>query len=472
MEKKAGINRWVFFIPAYIMVTLFLALYLILAFNARFTGDDFFYLWLRKLFGSWNGMIYQYNDWSGRWTAHYVACKLISGWTNILFLPVIFLSTLTLLYSSVQLGLKKILKFYCVELSKNNLSLFCLLFVATFFFSCYGIGETWFWYIIVITYLWSLIGFVFSLGLIFSGNNKFVNYLLIAVFSAFSGGASESFAMIFLSLLLVFLLYRMISLQISLQNSINMKILFAIVFLAASLVFSIIAPGTEIRLSLLPETSMVDKLWIAAKSFGKYFIIYLPEKIGYIVLFAFPWVIVGSNFIKNRYEKIQIRRWFIRSTLFFILLLAVMFIPTSFIMSETGPDRALSIISFLTTIYFSLLFVLLGAIIHKENILLRYCYFIVSLISISFTSCTIFNQLHITANFSNACDERMLIIQNAYENKFDGILGLDKIPDAGMLHWEEITADTSHFNNKHLKNGLELPFAVKLTESEIYSIVQ
>src|SRR4051812_39754071 len=82
---------------------LFIILYCILSYNARLASDDFYYLYLKNNYGAWGGMIYQYENWSGRWTAHSVACSLLSFWQNKYFLAVINLTTLAALYLTIRL---------------------------------------------------------------------------------------------------------------------------------------------------------------------------------------------------------------------------------------------------------------------------------------------------------------------------------------------------------------------------------
>ena len=85
-----------------------------------------------------------------------------------------------------------------------------------------------------------------------------------------------------------------------------------------------------------------------------------------------------------------------------------------------------------------------------------------SLISILFLIFTIYFQYGITKHFSQACDERLQSIDAALKNNLKGTLELNKIPPEGMLFWDELSEDTSYFTNKHLKDGLNLPFHVKL----------
>ena len=75
---RKSINKFYTF-SIYSIAILFLTLYFILSVHSRIAGDDYFYLWLKNTFGAWDGMIYQYNQWSGRWAAHWIGCTMISN---------------------------------------------------------------------------------------------------------------------------------------------------------------------------------------------------------------------------------------------------------------------------------------------------------------------------------------------------------------------------------------------------------
>ena len=131
-------------------------------------------------------------------------------------------------------------------------------------------------------------------------------------------------------------------------------------------------------------------------------------------------------------------------------------------MSETGPGRSLSIVSLLTVIYYAMLFSLLGTFIDTNKIFYKLLLPSLSFISILFLIFTIYSQYSIVKHFSQACDERIQFIEAALKNNLKGTLELNKIPTEGMLYWDELSEDTTHFTNKHLRDGLNLPFQVKL----------
>jgi hypothetical protein len=446
-----------------VLAFLFLLLYFILSFHSRISGDDFFYLWLKNNFGAWDGMLYQYKAWSGRWTAHSIGCELVSHWRNPFFLPVINLVTISMLYFTLKFFLTRMTVFLKIQCEKKIIPALVILLITTFFFTSYSIGETWFWYIIVLTYLWSIIAFIALLDCIISEKKTPFVGLLIIIFSTYIGGASESFALIFLGIISFLILYRRIKLKYQLNSTINLKLILALIVLTISFSFNAFAPGTEIRHSLLPVTPFTDKIWIVLKAFIKFLIRFIPDKSIYIILFSAPWLMFGSIYLKNKYTEKHVIKLIKRISIIYLVAIMFMFIPTAFVMSETGPGRALSIISLSTTAYFALLFSLLGIFIDFKKPASKSIYFILTGLSICVLIFTIYTQFIITNKFSEASDERIRIIEKAKADNFKGILELKKLPPEGMLYTDEISEDTSYYSNKHLREGLELPFAVKLT---------
>lgn len=446
----------------YIIAILFLSLYFILSYNARIAGDDFYYLWLKNTYGSWNGMMFQYKQWSGRWTAHFIGCELISLWKNPFFLPFINLLTIGILFFSLKIGLEKIMLSLSITVKKYTTSALTFLLITTFFFTSYSIGETWFWYIIILTYLWSIILFLLLIILVFSKKSTALTYILIVISSLYIGGASESFALIFIILILFALIYYKKLKHEKPLNKIGTKLLIAFIILSISFLFSAFAPGTEIRQSFLPQTSLIGKFFIFSKTYFKYFIHYIPDNLFYLILFSFPWLYFGSNYLKNAFTVFEIKKHIKKTTIIFLILLALFFFPTSFILSETGPGRSLSIISILTAIYFAIIFSLIGVFLDLNKWHIRNAFLGISMVSISVMIYNIYSQFNISKKFSNAYEERLLKIETAKENNFTGVLELQKLPHEGMLFWDELSTDTSYFTNKHLKAGLELTFEIKL----------
>ena len=133
-------------------------------------------------------------------------------------------------------------------------------------------------------------------------------------------------------------------------------------------------------------------------------------------------------------------------------------------MSETGPDRALSIISLTTAIYFAVVFYLLGTGLRFHTKLSKIFVLISGALIGLFMCLTLFNQYKLSKKFVTEYDIRATLLQGKKVNNQTQLFELNKLPPSGMLYWEEISKDTSYFVNQHLKLGLNLPFSVKLKQ--------
>src|SRR4051812_7775290 len=111
---------------------LFIILYIILSSNARLASDDFYYMYLKNTYGAWGGMAWQYDHWSGRWSAHSVACWLLSFSDKKNFLLVLHMLTLGGLYISIRALLSKIFSRLAVQGTNILLPGLSILFIISF----------------------------------------------------------------------------------------------------------------------------------------------------------------------------------------------------------------------------------------------------------------------------------------------------------------------------------------------------
>ena len=453
-----GLKRTLFL---FLLPCLFLSLFFLLSFKAHLASDDFYYLWLTKKFGAWGGMMYQYENWSGRWSAHWLACLLIPYWKNSWFLPLFhFITLAALVYSIYRLIILAIAK-YSPEIGKGTALALSILFCASFFFASYDIGETWFWYIIIITYLWSIVAFLFLIGIVFNRRSSLFALPVTLLLSAYIGGASESFALIFLFFLSVILLYRTFIAGIKRSDPIQIRLIFGIIVLLASLGISALAPGTDVRRSALPHVDWIDTLWVISKTYVKYFVRFLPSHIFFLILLSASWLYIGDRYLRDKIDRAKARRLLLNTTLLFLAALLILFIPTSMILSETGPDRALSIVSLATALFFLVVFAMLGVLVNRKTILRVHALLLA--IAVGALAFTCMKQYRLGQSFDMAYRQMMDEIDRA-RNSGITVLELERLPPDGMLYWDPLTTDTSYFVNRHLQQGLELPFPLRAND--------
>ena len=148
---------------------LFLILYSIISFNNRFPYEDYYFTSLNKEMGAIKAMVYIYNIYSARWSAHTFAFFFSQFYQSNIFLPTFNIITLLVLIISFFILLKRIV----VEILGFNITtgvviLYSILFTCGFFLSSYNIGQTWFWYMVNWMYLWSIIAGNFLLWVLLS----------------------------------------------------------------------------------------------------------------------------------------------------------------------------------------------------------------------------------------------------------------------------------------------------------------
>lgn len=420
--------------------SLFLILFVMLSLHARISGDDFFYLGLTQEHGVNGAMLYQYEHWSGRWSAHWIGCALIGLTKYYLFLPALLITTLLLFIHSVDLFVKK----FTENLSLVQRLSVSTLIAAAFFFGCFSVAETFFWYIIVFTYLWSIIAGNYLLYLIYFGRKNKMTVGGIIIAAAYIGGAAESLSLFYLLLVSTLLV---ISWKRNPGIKANSFLLIALGTLLIASLIAYLAPGTFVRNSLMPETGISDRMFTLIKSFVKSLLAIYGNKILFLLCFLIPIsavvTIPSSPGLRS-------------SLLIYFSLMVIALAPTALVMSEQGPARALAIVALI-----SLLFVLI--------VLLKYrsqnadvIYSLASLAGAIYLLVSIVQQHEKVNVFAQAYDQRMDYLLKLKQNNFTGIADLKPLPDAGWLYHEEISEDTAHYNNKHLVYGMQLGFAVKL----------
>ncbi len=448
----------------FVVIILFWALYLILSFNSRLATDDYYFISDIKNHGTFEQVWFQYFNWSGRHTATltinilYNLFKLEQQYYNIL--PLI---NYVLLLMGSFLLIKKVFKKIKLKANGTELFLTATFFIFLLFFLSYDIGESWFWYCGYSSYLWSIIAFIWGVAFLISSKNKNLTTIISSICFIYVGGTSEIYSSLFSLAFIVYFIYKQ-------KNSDNIKSFInehknqLIVFLLFSISFlvCIIAPGNYLRDELFPEHKFSSAIFITAKAFVKFLIIYLPSKIPYIIAFSFPFILIGNKISEDTTShSIPIKSILKRISIVFIITMLVFFLLVAYVMMETGPARILFFITFIFSTYISICAFSIGyykLLSKKYFVLLKIgSYGLMSSILVFH----LVNQYKITTYYKNKNDERIdqLVALNKTIQK-DTLIYLKPLPPSGMLYSAEITADTNHFTNKELKLGYNLNFHV------------
>ena len=140
----------------YCFTILFILLLVNLSLNARFAADDYYFLYLNMNYGPVGGTIFQYMDFSGRWLCHFISLLALNLSGFRFFLPAYFVFTFAMLYLILSSLFYKIYTYYDIDENDFNSDLPPLLLLASFILCSFSVGENWFWFISVSTYIWSI----------------------------------------------------------------------------------------------------------------------------------------------------------------------------------------------------------------------------------------------------------------------------------------------------------------------------
>ena len=445
----------------------FLLLYSLLSNNNRLATDDYFYLKNVNDYGVWNGMIASYSFWVTRWSAILflnVALKSYNLFHSLL--PYHFVTLIVLV--GVLLNLIRVVanRFLQAKISFITLLLYTILLIASFFFFSFSISETFFWVASTAMYLWSIIFSIAGVTFILQLGNKTMNITGCALCFLFVGGAAESIAIhqfMMLSAGIIYIFYKnKFALKTFLKKDVNKRMLISFAMLFIALLISFSGEGRMLRQSALPDTGILKTILVSIISLGKLILFQLPLKIHWLIFFSVPWIYLGSHF--SSAEKESLQTIFKKLTVFFLVFLLlsfISFIPSSLLLGTTGPFRTWIPVSF----YLAILSMTSGLYLGykaawKQNLLSRM--FSVSLLTlIVLMLINILIQKDIITSYAFGVDRRIKNLLEIKSNQEKNTVVLDALPPSGMLYSAEISEDSSHFSNQHLKDFLELEFEIK-----------
>ena len=451
---------------SYSFTILFAALIFILSWNSRLAADDYYFIYLTKVYGPFNATILQFNQFSGRWFCHLISTFLLTFADNRYFLPTFFITTFLALYVILSALICKINFKLKNDITKSNSNLLALIILASTFFNSFSIGENWFWFISVTTYLWSFIcTLIISLFLL--NDKKSVSLSAASLLcSIYIGSSSESIALSIVLLLFSYSVYNIFinGIQSFLKKKESKKIIFVVSIISLALLSSIFSPGSLLRHKLLPSPTILLQFIIFCKSAVKIFLFYLPKQIWIYLLFGSPWLFVGYNLQKKlNLPSKNINKHIVKTislTLFTVLLCIL---PNTIILGEFGPARTLLLIPFIFSVCMAIIISLLGMKANNSKYQNTFS-FITQFALLSFVLFHAISQYKISREFSTQYDNRINYLDHIQSQGFKGEAKVPSLPDQGFLYNAELRSDTSYFVNQHWKKGLFLDYTMVVSK--------
>jgi hypothetical protein len=439
-----------------VVLGLFLCLFFLLCYHYRLATDDFYFIWDVRNHGILKGVTSQYMEWCGRALAT-LAMDIFYKIFDVDHRPYSFLLVISLLFlfTGFYRNLRLLSDHLRLDLSFKVKALLSGCLCALLFFLSIDTGESWFWFCSYSTYLWSIIAFVWGIYFLFEKRYSLLCLAGACLCFAYVGNASEIYASIFGLLFTLFLVYRFRT-----SDKMEKRFVSAYAVLGISFIIFLIAPGNYLRDGLFPERHVLYSFFITAKSFVKFGALYLPFKLPYIVIFAFPFLVLGYNFRESRLPAgWSFKKFFWRSALFFTALLFIFFYLTAFVMVETGPPRVWFLVSFLLAIYCSALCFYAGYKLQLQPYHVKIAMYLSTMGGIILLSWQTLQQQSIASAYSAAIDARTEHLEELNTRiQKDTLILLEPLPPPGMLYSAEISKDTTHFSNRELRLGYDLKY--------------
>lgn len=441
----------------YLTCFLFLVFYCLIGFYNRLSHDDLAYLQGVKTDGIIEASIKNYNSWNTRWAGVGLANIVFSFLnidSNLLWFHIL---TLVFLFLCVSFFLQQVLIKFSIGATALKIHLLANYFCMVFFAVTFSIGDVWFWINASCMYLWNVCFLLLGVSLALRSKLNLLTGLILLICGLYVGGSSEPFALISL-----FLLAMVSGIIFSLKNEKGAAVGFAL--LTASILtgflISCMGDGMHLRSSALPDPGFLQKQVIFFKSMIKFFVFYFPYRfvIGFVI--STPFYLFGRAVADSLRTTLSFKTFAIRLALVFVVITTASFYIIVFKMAEAGPERAWTVISFYMTIAIVMLAFFAG--VKKQFEWLNSTARSLKIITASFLVLYTMWQVKLLSAYAYAYDYRLVYLKQLAQKKYTYCVYVKALPASGILHSSEITADSNHFTNYHLKEFLHLPFAVVL----------
>ncbi len=429
-------------IPA---LVVFAASFLALAWFNRAASDDFEFMFRFREVGFMESIKFYYETWNTRWMA--------MGLMNLVWLmkhsvdsllPYHLISLLLLWLAFMRLTFNFIAEIKTAAILSGYLTV-------SLFYSCFSIADVFFWINTSTMYLYGCIAAIFGVAEVTGKRKGILPYFILVCSGIYAGASYEPLAFVLLLAGVAYAIYTY-----SKRTATRPEFLKLLVFLTAILMafaISYAGEGHHIRAGFLPQTTIAAKAFILAKALFKMYFIKLPAIALATLLFSMPWMLIGQM---KKYEWMTTRLLKHVSGIFLILVFLSLG-PVVWVMSEMGPERAWTQISLYFTIYAAFLSCYAG--VHSTlKISLAGITKFYAVIGVLYIAATFLPQIIKASAYANAYDARMELIMQQPDHTT--LVTLKPLPDSGWLHSAEISEDSTHFSNQHLKNYLQLPFDI------------
>lgn len=425
---------------------LFLLFLVITSWFNRFSADDFQFIGKVRDFGISEMYKQLFFQWNGRWTYNFLILIVV----NFHEIPKVLFGVNVLSFGLLIYAIIKLLKQLNIklELNASNRSIYqyAFIFCGVFFFFTHSTGQSWFWVSASLAYLWSCIFFLLGLSSLLNKNPRIWDFLIVCISGLYVGGSNEVLSICAILLLIVSIKWGF--------SPIKRVALFVVL---VSFSINYFSPGTTFRDELTPNLSLINLIFYVGYGVLDYLILNGYKTILLAIVFAFPFYLLGKKHGDKFNSTFQFKKELIITMLF---LVAVVFINQFIVIYALGglaPERSTITSSLLGSMAIARFLFLFGASSKESTINLQFILPTVIVLMIIFNG--VFFVIH--KNYSTSFDERLEFIET---NQKQEVLKLKKLANSGCLNSAEITSDSLHFLNQHLKYGLGIKGQLVLKE--------
>ncbi len=382
---------------------------------------------------------------SGRWAANFMLGVIyFSEFRSFTVLALFSIFNLSAFIFVSHLLFSALDRKFSLGFSRMNVFALAWTFTMFLFFLAPGTGEIWFWTNSAPQYLWSVMLGLLIASLILKEKRGPADHVLLALSSLYIGGASESFAAVYLLAGVMGFFFANVK--------VKQRVLLAMLLMLTGFSINLLAPGNAVRASWLPEKSLGTGMEMTAKAVYHLFADGWMTSLASVVCFLPVFILFGIE-MKSRTSVNTRSLWKIFFTLTFFSLVSL-FLPSYFV-SDVAPKRACELAYLLIAFFILTCGVFMGMKYGLSKAVLKYSSAAAILLLIGAKA---FTQAPIVMKYTEAADARIEQLKNTNTDKEP--LELSPLPSSGMLYSAEITADTTHWTNRHLKFGLGLKFHV------------
>lgn len=421
---------------------LFFLLYLILAWNNRFTPEDYLTAYWVNTKGVLGTIQYVMQTWNIRLFSLLMACLVTSYAQSSTALFLFNLVSLSFLITAIFLNMKAWMP---KQESKLNILLYSILITSLFFFTTYTIGEVWFWCVSSVTYLWSLTLLLFAIHYTstYVTNKNKLKLIPAGICWLLLGATYEILAIIATINLMALLL----------TSKRHKELLLFIGLCIIPLFITYISPGFEKRLIMFEGRSF----FFAIKLTAYHLIEATCELFIYKIYYTIPFLLTLSPLFPLIHSKISTQLNY-RSVILFLSLNLILF---TFILSYSVGDIALNRTTFFSSVLLMILSVVcLSFLYNNFKKRITQTHFTAISITIFFILLfTLLDQYTTTNNYAKTVDERIQQINQLKESTSP--IELLPLGASGMLYSAEIDSLPSTDKNIFVRDYFRLNRDIK-----------